>query len=293
MFEEKMVSPKSGWLFLVIELALIALTVSLFVYAIMVADSGGNPVLLFIAAGVLVFIDILGLIGFFILNPNEAGAYVLFGSYQGSAKTNGFFWRNPFTLVKKISLRSRNLNGEHLKVNDLDGNPIEIAAVVVWKVRNTAQALFEVDDYEEYVETQSEAAIRNLAGRYSYDSEDDQISLRQGREEVNQHLQEELQERLGKAGVEVEEARISHLAYAPEIASAMLRRQQAQAVIAARKRIVEGAVSMVEMALEQLQEKHVVELDEERKAAMVSNLLVVLCGEENAQPIVNAGTLYN
>ncbi|MDP8243387.1 MAG: SPFH domain-containing protein [Candidatus Hinthialibacter antarcticus] len=293
--EEKLLQPKSGWVFLIIGLVVVTLIIWLVVSGIMVANQrGGNPVWFFVLGPIIGVCDIVFLSGLFILNPNQAGAYVLFGHYQGTVKQSGFCWRNPFTTVKKISLRSRNLNGEKLKVNDHNGNPIEIAAVVVWKVRDTAQALFEVDDYEEYVETQSEAAIRHLAGRYPYDSEEEEeVSLRQGTEEVNEQLMGELQERLEKAGVEIEEARISHLAYAAEIAGAMLRRQQAQAVIAARKLIVKGAVGMVELALEQLSENNVVELDEDRKAAMVSNLLVVLCGEENAQPIVNTGTLFN
>lgn len=293
--EEKELQPKSGWFFLIIGLLLSLLVVWLFVSGIMVANQrSGNPIWYFVPAGIVVVCNIFLLVGLFILNPNQAGAYVLFGHYQGTTKQSGFCWNNPFTTIKKISLRSRNLNGDKLKVNDHNGNPIEIAAVVVWKVRDTAQALFEVDNYEEYVETQSEAAIRHLAGRYPYDSEEEEeVSLRQGTDEVNDELLKELQERLEKAGVEIEEARISHLAYAAEIAGAMLRRQQAQAVIAARKLIVKGAVGMVELALQQLSENNVVDLDEERKAAMVSNLLVVLCGEENAQPIVNTGTLFN
>ncbi len=292
--EEQDLQPKSGWMFLIIGLVVIAVIIWLVVSGIMVSIQRGNPIGFYVPAIIIGVCNIVFMTGLFILNPNQAGAYVLFGHYQGTVKQSGFCWRNPFTTVKKISLRSRNLNGEKLKVNDHNGNPIEIAAVVVWKVKDTAQALFEVDDYEEYVETQSEAAIRHLAGRYPYDSEEEEeISLRQGTDEVNVQLMGELQERLAKAGVEIEEARISHLAYAAEIAGAMLRRQQAQAVIAARKLIVQGAVSMVELALLQLSEKQVVDLDEDRKAAMVSNLLVVLCGEEHAQPIVNTGTLFN
>ena len=246
-----------------------------------------------IVSGLCLIILSLTAIGFFILYPNQAGAITLFGSYQGTVKTNGFWWRNPFAVVKKISLRARNLNGEKLKVNDLNGNPIEVAAVVVWQVDNTAEALFDVDDYEGYVDTQSEAAVRKLAGRYPYDTSDaDELSLRGGQDEINVQLLHELQERLGKAGVKVMESRISHLAYASEIAGAMLRRQQAKAVIDARKLIVEGAVSMVEMALDGLREKNIVELDEEKKAAMVSNLLVILCSEEGARPVVNTGSLY-
>jgi hypothetical protein len=207
-------------------------------------------------------------------------------------KTNGFWWVNPFTVRKRISLRARNLNGQRLKVNDKMGNPIEIAAVVVWEVNNTAEALFDVDAYEEYVTVQSESAVRHLAQSYPYDSEDHESSLRGDIETVSHVLEKELQERLGRAGVRVIEARLSHLAYAPEIAGAMLQRQQAAAIIAARARIVEGAVGMVESALHRLAEKRVVELDDERKAQMVSNLLVVLCGQHEPHPIVNAGTLY-
>jgi hypothetical protein len=295
MTEEKIINGMSGWIMLPIAILLAALVIFLFVNGILTAVNEVNPVWWFVSAGVCLIITILTLVGFYILQPNEAAALLLFGHYKGTVKENGFLWTNPFMSVKKVSLRARNLNGEKLKVNDKTGNPVDIAAVVVWKVENTAHALFEVDDYEEYVDTQSEAAMRHLAGQYPYDTEDseDEISLRQGRDEVNHELTKELQERLGRAGVLVQEARISHLAYAPEIAGAMLRRQQAQAVIAARKKIVEGAVSMVEMALQELSAKHVVELDEERKAAMVSNLLVVLCGEESAQPVVNTGTLYN
>jgi regulator of protease activity HflC (stomatin/prohibitin superfamily) len=231
--------------------------------------------------------------GFFTLQPNEAAVLLLFGAYKGTARDAGFHWANPFYHKTKISLRTRNFNTEKLKVNDQRGNPTDIAAVVVWRVHNTAQATFDIQDYNNYVHIQSEAALRHLASRYPYDTTaENELSLRGSMDEVSRALQEELQERLGKAGVIVEEARLSHLAYAPEIAGAMLRRQQAEAIIAARKRIVEGAVGMVEMALEQLESKKTVSLDDERKAAMVSNLLVVLCGEQAAQPVVNAGTLY-
>ncbi|MBN2327052.1 MAG: SPFH domain-containing protein [Candidatus Omnitrophica bacterium] len=300
MTEEKTILGTSGWGWLVIDIVLYAIVIWLLISGIVGIAQENRPPWIWIPGGVTLIAAILVSIGFYVIQPNQAAALLLFGDYKGTVKNNGFKWRNPFMTVKKISLRARNLNGEKLKVNDQTGNPIEIAAVVVWKVENTAQALFEVDDYEEYVDTQSEAAIRHLAGRYPYDTEDEidegqaeVISLRQGRDEVNEELSKELQERLGRAGVVVQEARISHLAYAPEIAGAMLRRQQAQAVIAARKKIVEGAVTMVEMALHQLSEKQVVALDEERKASMVSNLLVVLCGEESAQPVVNTGTLYN
>jgi regulator of protease activity HflC (stomatin/prohibitin superfamily) len=231
--------------------------------------------------------------GFFVVNPNEARVLQLFGDYAGTAKTSGLRWANPLLTKKRISLRVRNFESSHLKVNDAEGNPIEIAAVVVWRVVETAEAAFEVDDYENYVRVQSEAAVRNAATSYPYDAHDDAIvSLRGATGAVAEHLKKEIQDRLHKAGVEVLEARISHLAYAPEIAAAMLQRQQAGAIIAARQRIVEGAVGMVEMALEMLSRKEIVDLDEERKANMVSNLLVVLCGEKGAQPILNTGTIH-
>jgi regulator of protease activity HflC (stomatin/prohibitin superfamily) len=264
--------------------------------------------------------------GFFALQPNEARVLVLFGEYRGTVRQSGFHWGNPFysngpsaagqmaTMVaaakaaekggaplagkknprNKISLRARNMNGEKLKVNDKRGNPIEIAAVVVWRVQDSAQAMFDVDDYEHYVQVQSESAVRHLASQYAYDhGEENEVTLRSGVDEVSQALKGELQERLSKAGVVVEEARLTHLAYAPEIAQAMLRRQQAEAVIAARQKIVHGAVSMVEMALKELAEKNVLQLDDERKAAMVSNLMVVLCAESEVHPVVNTGTLYS
>jgi regulator of protease activity HflC (stomatin/prohibitin superfamily) len=232
--------------------------------------------------------------GFFTLEPNEARVLVLFGAYKGSICESGFHWTNPFTRKLKISLRSRNLNGDRLKVNDKQGNPIEIAAVVVWRVGETAQAFFDVNNVADYVHIQSESAVRHLATSYAYDhGEENEITLRSGGDEVQRALVAELQERLGKAGVVVEEARLTHLAYAPEIASVMLRRQQAEAVIAARQKIVQGAVSMVEMALHELARKDVVRLDDERKAAMVSNLMVVLCGEGDVTPVINAGTLYS
>jgi regulator of protease activity HflC (stomatin/prohibitin superfamily) len=254
-----------------------------------------NPMwIITIVGGVL--LGALTLIGLFIVNPNDARVLVLFGTYKGTVRENGFYWANPFLVKKKITLRARNLNGDRIKVNDKTGNPIEIAAVVVWQVLDTYKAFFEVDDYEHYVVVQSEAAVRHLAGSYPYDTmEDDQeemLTLRAGTEQVAGVLEQELSERFARAGIKVIEARISHLAYAPEIAEAMLRRQQASAVVAARTLIVHGAVSMVEMALDKLKEKHVVELDEERKATMVSNLLVVLCSETSASPVVNAGTLY-
>jgi len=230
--------------------------------------------------------------GFFIVNPNEARVMLLFGSYKGTCKRNGFGWTNPFMTKTPISQRARNLNGERLKVNDKDGNPIEIAVVVVWQIENTSQAVFDVDDYEEYVTTQSEAAVRHLASAYSYDGGDEELTLRGTTEEINERLEAELQERLSRAGVKVVEARLSHLAYAPEIAGAMLQRQQAHAVVAARQKIVEGAVGMVEMALKELGDRDLADFDSDRKAVMISNLLVVLCSEHAAQPVVNTGTLY-
>jgi regulator of protease activity HflC (stomatin/prohibitin superfamily) len=231
--------------------------------------------------------------GFFIVAPNEAKVLQLFGNYVGTCKVPGLRWTNPFYSKTRVSLRVRNFESGQLKVNDSDGNPIEIAAVVVWRVVETAEAIFEVEDYENYVKVQSEAALRNAATNYQYDShEEGAVSLRGSTAVVAEHLKKEVQQRLDKAGVEVLEARFSHLAYAPEIAAAMLQRQQAGAIIAARQKIVEGAVGMVEMALAQLSTKGIVHLDDERKAAMVSNLLVVLCGERAAQPIVNTGTIH-
>jgi SPFH domain/Band 7 family protein len=231
--------------------------------------------------------------GLFVVNPNEGRVLQFFGDYQGTVKTPGLRWANPFYTKRRVSLRVRNFESARLKVNDADGNPIEIAAVVVWRVVDTAEAVFVVDDYEDYVKIQSEAAVRILATRYPYDAhEDHHVSLRGSTADVAKDLKHEVQDRLGKAGVEVIEARLSHLAYASEIASAMLRRQQAGAIIAARQKIVEGAVGMVEMALDLLAKSQRVTLDEERKAAMVSNLLVVLCADREAQPVVNTGTLY-
>jgi regulator of protease activity HflC (stomatin/prohibitin superfamily) len=233
--------------------------------------------------------------GFMVVNPNESMVLVLFGDYIGTIKDNGFFWANPFYVKKKISLRARNLDSEPIKVNDKVGNPIMIGIVLVWKVENTFKAAFEVDDYVHFVEIQSESAIRKLAGHYPYDNFDDaqaEICLRSGGEEVNHVLENELRERLAIAGIHIIEARISYLAYSAEIAGAMLRRQQATAIVAARIKIVEGAVSMVEMALDQLSRKHIIDLDEEKKAAMVSNLMVVLCSDKDAAPVINAGTLH-
>jgi len=232
--------------------------------------------------------------GFFMVHPNQARVLTLFGTYVGSARDTGLRWANPFYAKKAVSLRVRNFDCDPLKVNDSSGNPIEIAAVVVWKVVDSAEASFEVDDYISFVEIQTEAALRNLATSYPYESHsEDQIALRSDPQAVAEQLKMEVQDRLEKAGVEVIEARISHLAYAQEIASAMLKRQQAQAIVAARRTIVDGAVGMVKMALDELRDQDVIELDDERKTAMVSNLLVVLCAQENAQPVLNTGSLYN
>jgi len=243
------------------------------------------------------------LFGYFIVNPNMSRVLVLFGKYRGTERTQGFFWTNPFTLKHKVSLKAHNLSSEHIKVNDLAGNPIEIGAVVVWMVSDTAQAQFDVEDYYQYVDVQIETAVRQLAKSHPYDdnSLDDGStdgglpipSLRTDSEQVSTELEHELQQRMNRAGIQVVEARISHLAYAPEIASAMLQRQQADAIIAARRKIVEGAVGMVEDALQQLAEKGVVELDDERRVTLVGNLLVVLCGGVSPQPVLNAGSLYN
>ena len=257
-------------------------------------DAADLPVVLVMLLFLVALIAIgLGFGGLTPVNPNEARALVLFGHYRGTVHAQGLQWVNPFTERRRISVRVRNFETSKLKVNDHDGNPIEIAAVVVWKVTDTAEALFEVDDFENFVNVQAESALRNLATSHPYDAhKEGQIALRANQAEVADQLRQEIQDRLERAGVQVIEARISHLAYAPEIANAMLRRQQANAVIAARTLIVEGAVGMVEMALEQLSAKNVVSLDEERKAQMVSNLLVVLCSEHETQPVVNTGTLY-
>jgi regulator of protease activity HflC (stomatin/prohibitin superfamily) len=246
-----------------------------------------------VAFVVVLLVNVFMSLGLFTVAPNEGQVLQLFGAYRGTARDPGLRWANPFYSKRRVSLRVRNFESGQLKVNDTDGNPIDIAAVVVWRVVDTAEAVFEVDAYEHYVKVQSEAAVRNLATRYPYDThEDGQVSLRGNTSEVAQDLKNEIQERLARAGVDVIEARISHLAYAPEIAAAMLRRQQAGAIIAARARIVEGAVGMVEMALEMLERSDKVRLDEERRAQMVSNLLVVLCGDKDTQPVVNTGTIY-
>jgi regulator of protease activity HflC (stomatin/prohibitin superfamily) len=317
----------SGWVALVIvilwfigSLAVVLSTASA------VADSTftpGSTLLRMLAGTLMISLGVFFCGGFFTLEPNEARVLILFGDYKGTARRSGFHWANPFyarhrgvvpgpapvpthaklgsladrlsrpRLKTKLSLRAHNFNSEKLKVNDKRGNPVEIAAVIVWRVDDTAQAAFDVEDYESYVQVQSEAAIRGIASEYAYDhAEDHEVTLRGGGDEVAHALKKELAVRLAKAGVVVEDARLTHLAYAPEIAPAMLRRQQAEAVIAAREKIVLGAVSMVEMALDELARKEVVKLDEERKAAMVSNLLVVLCGTEEASPVINTGTLY-
>jgi regulator of protease activity HflC (stomatin/prohibitin superfamily) len=324
---ERAVQVTNGWIALPTLLVLLLGDIALFIFAIKdgVETTGQPHVALLLLSILLLPVCIVLLTGLFTLQPNEARVLILFGDYKGTVRTSGFHWGNPFytngprqlgqlaeaaeahhkpaTVAaaarkgmgrNKISLRARTLNGEKLKVNDKRGNPIEIAAVVVWRVGDTAQATFDVDNYESYVSTQSESALRHLASLYSYDyGEEHEITLRSNVSEVSQALRAELHERLAKAGVAVDEARLTHLAYAPEIAQAMLRRQQAEAVIAARQRIVQGAVSMVDMALKELADKHVVTLDDERKASMVSNLMVVLCGEAEVHPVINTGTLYN
>lgn len=283
--QEKPLTSVSGYLLLL--MAVLSLLT-----AAAVAVAGYGRVL----PGILILVSIILFMGITVINPNEAVACTFFGDYVGTMKQNGLRWVNPLYSKTKISLRARNLNGQQIKVNDKMGNPIEIAAVVVWQVTDTARALFDVDNYVNFVQIQSEAAVRFLASSHAYDNMEDEheaVTLRDNTGQINKFLEQELDERLGQAGVRVTEARISHLAYAPEIAGAMLQRQQATAVVSARKQIVEGAVGMVEMALERLERKGVVQLDEERKAAMVSNLLVVLCGEKSVSPVVNAGTLYN
>jgi regulator of protease activity HflC (stomatin/prohibitin superfamily) len=253
----------------------------------------GESLLLVVGAALVLLVSIFLLTGLIVVNPNEAKVLQFFGRYAGTIKQPGLRWANPLYTKKRISQRIRNFESAHLKVNDNEGNPIEIAAVVVWRVVDTAEAVFEVDDYNNYVKVQTEAALRNLATSYTYDTHDEaQMSLRGHTAAVAEHLKKEMQERLTRAGVEAMEARISHLAYAQEIAHAMLQRQQAGAIIAARQRIVEGAVGMVEMALDMLSRRDIVTLDNERKAAMVSNLLVVLCGDKSTQPVINAGTIY-
>jgi len=294
--EESVISVRSGWTMLPTCLVMLLGSVGLFVFGVVLLDED-NPIIgapMMIGAPLVFVTSIVMLAGHFTLQPNQARVLVLFGDYQGTVRESGFYWTNPFMSKLPLSLRTRNLETQRLKVNDKQGNPIEIAAVVVWHVRNTAQAMFDVDAFEKYVAIQCESAVRHLASAYAYDhGEEGEQTLRSSQDEVADTLQRELQNRLSKAGVDVEEARITHLAYAPEIAGAMLRRQQAEAVIAARQKIVHGAVSMVEMALHDLAERQVIHLDDERKASMVSNLLVVLCGEHDATPVINTGTLYN
>ena len=288
MIRERQRSAITGWVMLPILLALAAGALRFLFLALQARD-----VVAVLAAVLLEVATVVCLGGFVVVNPNEARVLQLFGAYKGTLRTPGLRWASPFYTKKHVSLRVRNFESGKLKVNDFDGNPVEIAAVVVWRVTDTAEAVFEVDNFENYVKVQTESAIRNLATRYPYDThEDEKVSLRGNTAAVAADLKREIQDRLAKAGVEVIEARISHLAYAPEIASVMLRRQQAAAIIAARTRIVEGAVGMVDMALERLSKSSHVQLDEERKAAMVSNLLVVLCSDREAQPVVNTGTLY-
>lgn len=288
MNRETQANTSSGYLWLVIILVGLVLSTLWLIHAIKEVQ-----VLSIILASVAILVDSVLWGGLFVVNPNEARVVQLFGKYVGTEKRPGLRYANPFTTRKKVSVRIRNFESGKLKVNDHEGNPIEIAAVVVWKVVDTAEAIFEVDNYENFVQVQSEAALRNLATSYPYDQhKEGEKSIRSHTNEIAEEIKAEVQKRLLKAGVEVIESRISHLAYAPEIASAMLQRQQAGAVIAARTRIVEGAVSMVEMALEQLAAKDIVELDAERKAAMVSNLLVVLCSDRHTQPVVNTGSIY-
>ncbi|WP_319503415.1 SPFH domain-containing protein [uncultured Draconibacterium sp.] len=280
---EKQHSALSGYMFLFLELILLGVIIFGFV--------GG----MIVPAILLIPVFILVAIGFTVVDPNQSCVMILFGAYKGTIKTNGFYWVNPFYVRKKISLRARNFDSEPIKVNDKLGNPIMIGLVLVWKVEETYRAAFGVDEFEHFVVVQSEAALRKLAGMYPYDNIEDEnakVTLRDGTEEVNDQLEREIIERLEIAGIHVIEARINHIAYAQEIAQAMLKRQQATAIVAARYKIVEGAVSMVEMALDQLSEKSIVELDEDKKATMVSNLMVVLCGDKDATPVVNAGSLY-
>jgi regulator of protease activity HflC (stomatin/prohibitin superfamily) len=293
---EKTITAFNGWLMLLVNLVLLIGAAWLIGNTIYRSATLNLEFSLarFLAGLSIEIVAAISLAGHFTLQPNEARVLMLFGAYKGTARQSGFHWTNPFYTKRTLSLRSRNLNGEKLKVNDKRGNPIEIAVVVVWRVEDTAQASFDVQDFESYVRIQSESAVRHLASSFAYDhGEENEITLRSGGDVVSLALKQELQERLQKAGVLVEEARLTHLAYAPEIAQAMLRRQQAEAVIAARQKIVHGAVSMVDMALRELAEREVVRLDDERKASMVSNLLVVLCGESDVTPVVNTGTLYS
>lgn len=295
--KERSILALNGWGFLACNLLLGLGAVAIMVWLVIEADANrtDNVWLLWLTIPALIGHFVVWA-GHFTLEPNHSCVMLLFGDYKGTVRQTGFLWTNPFYTKKKISVRNRNFDGHKLKVNDLRGNPIEISAVIVWRVVDTATAVFDVDNFEHFVKVQSESALRHLASDYPYepgDDDDDGITLRSGGDAINQALQTQVQERLNQAGVKVEEARLNHLAYAPEIASVMLKRQQAEAVIAARTKIVHGAVSMVHMALKELAEQEVVEFDEERKAAMVSNLLVILCGESEAQPVINTGTLYN
>jgi regulator of protease activity HflC (stomatin/prohibitin superfamily) len=281
--KEKITVPTSGY------------TIAALMFAALIAIIFCFIVIRHPAILLLVLVWLVFLIGFFIVNPNESRVLVLFGEYTGTVRKNGFFWTNPFYLKKKLSLRARNFDSERVKVNDKLGNPIMISVILVWRVQETFKAAFEVDNYESFVKVQSDAAVRKLAGMYSYDNfEDDEseITLRSGLDEVNDQLEQELHDRLSIAGIEVMEARIGYLAYASEIASAMLKRQQATAIVAARLKIVEGAVGMVEIALKELSRKNIIDLDDDKKAAMVSNLLVVLCSDKDTTPVVNTGTLH-
>ena len=317
-FNRKMNAGNNGFLHIVLNLALLAFSIWFTIRLgklDCILDADGEPtawVLLPILAGsILLFVYILHLVGFMIVQPNESRVLTFFGKYSGTVKQNGFFWVNPFFGKVKLSLRARNMDVEPIKVNDKNGNPIMIGLVLVWKIRDTYKACFEVDsdvrttvtqnatqsvkNFDSFVRVQSDAALRKVAGLYAYDNmdrEDHEVTLRSGGEEINERLENELRKHLEIAGIEVVEARINYLAYAAEIASVMLRRQQADAIISAREKIVEGAVSMVDLALKKLSEDKIVELDEERKAAMVSNLLVVLCADESASPVINTGTLY-
>jgi regulator of protease activity HflC (stomatin/prohibitin superfamily) len=288
MIREREMKPASGVLML-----FVLVVGALGLIAAFVAAARQHEGWLALFSGLVWLVDVICLAGLFVVNPNEAKVVQLFGNYVGTVKDPGFKWINPFCTKRKVSQRVRNFETPKLKVNDHVGNPIEIAAVVVWKVVETAEALFEVDNYENFVHVQSESALRNMASAYPYDAHDTgEMALRSHTAEIAGQIKKEIQDRLTKAGVEVIEARISHLAYSPEIAGAMLRRQQASAIVAARQKFVEGAVGMVEMALDQLSKKNIVSLDDERKAAMVSNMLVVLCSDQHTQPVINTGTLY-
>jgi len=302
MFKEKTLNPTHGISALLLDVAVLLASTGGIIYFGIMANHKlkaelpvAFPTIMIIVCSFVLLASIIGLCGFYFLSPNQAAVLQLFGNYKGTVRTNGgLCWANPFIIAKKVSLRVNTFESSKLKVNDLDGNPIEIGAVVTWRVIDTAQAIFNVEAYTQFVTIQSEAALRNLATHFPYDVHDDEkIALRSHTDLVAEKLKAEVEKRLAEAGVEVIEARISHLAYAQEIAQAMLQRQQAGAIIAARQRIVEGAVGMVEMALERLEAQGRVKLDEERKAAMVSNLLVVLCSERSAQPVVNTGTLYH